>query len=283
MPVLSSPGQRDIFIPFPARRMDLQLREDQDRKLLKRVDYVHLSLVPWLLGRPGELPVRRGGALLSPALAARLDANERKVRPGSPLAGNPWDQGHVRPHVAVDRHTGAANLFTAGYTLYANDGDIRTGMMIGIVPRTPDAVELLSGCLDVLAETGIGGKRSSGSGGFSWEWADSPLPISLEPADGPTLSLLWPRPEECDQAPLQAPVDRGYRLVERFGWVHSQDWHGQLSRHVTMLGEGSFINPAILPIAGGLADVTPDPDLDGRHPVYRWGLGTFLAEKEVAG
>jgi hypothetical protein len=47
-----------------------------------------------------------------------------------------------------------------------------------------------------------------------------------------------------------------------------------------MLGEGSYLNPALRPTVGGLADVTPAETRD-RHPVYRYGIGLFLDEERL--
>lgn len=282
MPLLRVDGRVEALVPYPVRRPSVTIEDPQDRKLFKRLAFVQKSLVPWLRQGAGDRPQRRGNTLLSAELAARLDSEAagHSVLPSASTAA--WDAAHLRPHVAVDRHTGASNLFSAGYTIYASTSSLRTGMLVGVIPRAPDAIELISGCLDVLSHTGLGGKRSTGAGGFTWEWSEAPVPVSLDPADGPSLSMIWPRPDECDLRPLKAPPDCGYRLVERMGWVSSPDWHGQLGRPVTMLGEGSFVNPDLRPVVGGLADVTPDPALVDRHPVYRWGLGTFLAEAEVS-
>lgn len=122
--------------------------------------------------------------------------------------------------------------------------------------------------LRLLADTGLSGMRTQGSGQFQWEAQRVPdaLVQHLE-AGGPQvlLGLTRPTPEEA-QVIDQHPVSR-YTLLRRDGYLDSTALQRQ---DVWMLGEGSLVPE---PLNGVVTDVRP-PGYP--HPVWRSGLAVSL-------
>lgn len=265
------------LVPRPQRRPafdeDSYSREDWDPKALKRAEYVELPLLSlWRAGLPERPPAALGEALVTADLAENLSARTRRNNNGSgPLAI--WSTV-ARPGVTLDRRTSASQVYSFAATSYG------CALAVYVLAESEDVLARLDRWLDVLGRTGIGGRRSRGLGAFSWERIASPLPLSAAPK-GLTLSLVWPRRDELEAGALSPPHGFGYRLVDRRGWIASLPWSTERTRTVAMLGEGSYVNPSLRPVVGGLADVTP-MDPRGRHPVFRYGLGLFLDEERLS-
>lgn len=288
LPALVESGSSlHVLVPVPSRRPGFAAEMVEDRKLLGRVQYLHLALLPWFAGAAPASYTRRGRALLPTQLAERVQQALHTAAPrgGDALGGRQpaiatplWDEAS-RPRVTVDRLSGAASLFTSSSIRFARFPveTFEAGMAVCVLVRDETTLVWLDACFEVLSETGIGGERSTGSGQFAWRRVECPLPLSPSPR-GPLLSLCWPRRDELAVGALRLAEGSGYRLVERMGWIASPAWSGYRSRAVTMLAEGSFMAPHLTPPLGGLADVTPDPSDATRHPVYRYGYGCFLAE-----
>ena len=267
--------ERAALIPRPQRRPafneDDAEREDWDPKALKRAEYIELPLLSmWRSGLPETPPVALDQALVTARLAGRLAERAREAKEDQRPAI--W-RTVARPGVALDRRTSASQVYRYAATSYG------CALAVYALADSEETLARVERWFDVLARTGFGGRRSRGLGAFTWERIDSPLPLSAEPK-GLALSLVWPRPDELKAAALSPPDGFGYRLVERRGWIASPRWSTERTRTVAMLGEGSYLNPALPPVVGGLADVTP-PAPRGRHPVFRYGLGLFLDEERL--
>lgn len=276
LPTIRLDGVKVACVPVPVRRPGFAPETLPDRKMIRRARFLDISLLGWFDGnRPAQAghPVRVG-PLIASADHARLlvDASSEA---GSFSA--PWVESTSRPRVTVDRASGAAALFNAGYAYFAHGDRVRVGMLLGVLVRDRDVVPSLDQAMHLLAETGIGGERSTGSGGFDLEVAACPMPLTEDPR-GMLLSLCCPTAADLEAGALDPPPGSGYRLVERSGWISSPDWHGYRSRTVTMLAEGSHVGRSLSGPIGGLVDVTPDPGEPSRHPVYRFGFACFLDE-----
>ncbi|PFG73554.1 type III-A CRISPR-associated RAMP protein Csm4 [Tepidiforma thermophila] len=265
LPVRWTDGKlAEVFFPLPVRR---PVRQFEDRKFLRPVSFIDRGAYRWLFreGAPSGTP-RRAGELLGFGLETRQEEASWAVQ--------------SRPRVTVDRLSGASALYESAATHFSlnGDGNRRAGQFVpGVVAWVADeaALEGLTTCLRLLGEAGIGGERSSGLGRFELLGPEAcDLPVTPDPAAGPTLSLCWPTQADLAAGALQLDPDRGYRVVERGGWISSEEWSGWRSKRVGMLAEGSYLGGK--GPGGGLADVTPEA---GRgHPVYRYGLGLFLDE-----
>lgn len=268
--------ERAPLIPRPQRRPafdeDDARREDWDPKALKRAEYVELPLLSmWRSGLPERSPVALDGALVTAELAGRLRERSSRRNEGDRRPAI-WRTA-ARPGVTLDRRTSASQVYSYAATSYG------CALAVYALADSEATLARLDRWFDVLARTGVGGRRSRGLGAFAWERSPSPLPLSSAPK-GLALSLVWPRPDELEADALSPPDGFGYRLVDRRGWIASLPWSTERTRTVAMLGEGSYVNPSLPPVVGGLADVTP-ADRRGRHPVYRYGLGLFLDEERL--
>jgi len=254
------------LVPRPQRRPafdeDAADKRGWDAKVLKRTQFVDVeTLSIWRASLPARTPVALGEALVSPALAERLKNQHALWRTAA------------RPGVAIDRRTSASQVYSVAATSYA------CSLAVYALAESEQELERLEQLFNVLARTGIGGRRSRGFGAFAWQRISSPLPLSAVPK-GLALSLVWPRRDELDAGALSPPSGFGYRIVERGGWITSPPWSRERSRTVAMLGEGSYVNTQLAAPVGGLVDVTP-AERRGRHPVYRYGLGLFLDEERL--
>ncbi len=293
LPVLEGTRVRELFFPIPQRKPAAVL---DDRKLLKRAKFIdrpaYSALFTTVTGQSSS--IRSVGELLtsshflirgvqvgaSDAVPVRgIDAG----RGGGAQADLAWAVGS-RARVTVDRVSGASALYTSsaahfsrGTTGSPADEADRVRLLPGLIVLVDDEDVLGETimCLEFLGEAGIGGERSSGLGRFSvLEPVESPLPVSGAPGAGPLLSLCWPCEADRVAGALDLPTDRGYRVVERSGWIASPEWSGWRSRRIAMLSEGSYLGgngPG-----GGMVDVTPAQGQG--HPVYRYGYGLFVEE-----
>lgn len=267
LPVLESGNRLDVLVPLPVRRPGRI--ELSDRKFLKRVRYIDREVLKSLFWGGAASPVIHGEVALAAAPVRGGRGEPGEDRPGF------WSV-QSRPRVTVDRVSGASALFESSATFWAPAaGTERVVPGLIVAAGEEDELRRVVACLDVLGEAGIGGERSAGLGRFTvLEPVPSPLPVSRSPAAGMTLALVWPTGRDLDAGALELPADRGYRIVERSGWVSSPDWHGWRSRGVAMLAEGSYVGGR--GPGGGMAEVTPASGVG--HPVYRYGYGLFLEE-----
>lgn len=254
------------FVPRPQRRLpteyDVTSADGWDPKVLKRTEYIDLALLRlWSSGFPGAHPTALGEVLVSGEHAALFEKSRTIWKTSS------------RPGVVLDRRTSASQVYSTLSTWYA------CSLAVYVLAESEADLEHLERLLVVLGRTGIGGRRSRGLGAFACRRIPSPLPLTAEPK-GLVLSLVWPRTEELASGILSPPEGRGYRVLERRAWVSSPPWSTERARTVAMIGEGSYLNPRLVPCVGGMVDTTPHEPA-GRHPVLRYGLGLFLDEDRL--
>ncbi len=190
------------------------------------------------------------------------------------------DEGHFRlwkrqvvPHVAIDRLNNAPNLFHTGRVTFAPGA----GLWFAVRGR----VEWVREALPDLADSGLGGLRSTGHGAF--DWMEAQTPDLAEPATGWGLCLSRYAPADAAEmlAALQAP-ESAYRFTTVGGWCEDDEGHPWRRRSVRLLAEG-----ALLPAGtrGQLVDVRPlKPEdwLGPQRPVYRSGLAFLVAAGQLA-
>lgn len=280
LPVMRLGEETIQLVPMPNRRPQFDPERLSDRKLLRRSPFIDYRLLDWLGGGSAAEPARLGQALVPESVATNLEkALALSAQRGRQLsAAPPWAEGSDRPRVTVDRLSGASNLFSAGYTFFADRPAIRAGMSLGFIVRDESAWPAVESSLALLGETGIGGERSLGNGGFDLEPSVGGLPLAESPA-GMCLAPCAPSAAQLAAGVLQPSAEgAGYKLAERSGWIGSDDWHGYRGKTVSMVAEGSYLNAAIPGPIGFLADVTPEAEPGERHRVYRYGFGCFLDE-----
>lgn len=133
---------------------------------------------------------------------------------------------------------------------------------------TEQRMRLLA-ALRLLADTGLGGMRTQGSGQFDFEVqaVSKELNDRLERADGPHILLGLTRPTPAEAQAIEASQDSRYGLIRRDGFLDGTGWQRQ---DIWMLTEGSLVPE---PLAGTLTDVAPP---NHPHSVWRSGLAVSL-------
>lgn len=273
------------FIPRPQRLRPAAGVSQSDTsatvraKQLKRAAYVELSLLDWYKG--SEVTFSAWGPLL--------------VSQEVPPPGSPWATATV-PGVTIDRSSGASSLYHQAMVTY-NPGKVlaavkprqrhspkvpSVGWAIHLLARDEGVLTQLQRWFELLALTGIGGRRSRGAGTFEFEFVrPAILPVAAEPR-GLSLSWVAPTPNQISLGPFHDDETLGYRVVQRPAWVSSPWRASQRTKLPLMVAEGSYFNPRLPRPVGSLVEVSPFGDRNP-HPVYRWGFGLFLDESGGAG
>lgn len=131
---------------------------------------------------------------------------------------------------------------------------------------------LFDNLMDSLTHSGIGGKRSSGYGRFTYEkevpneWLISKL--NTKGDQNMLLNTALPKESELDEAVREAT----YTLVKRSGFVASSSYSDSWQRKhdLFMFSSGSCFKNTF---DGDIYDVSTKA---GSHPVYRYGKPMFL-------
>ena len=169
-------------------------------------------------------------------------------------------QSYEVPRVALDRKTGASNIYHFTEIRYSRG----CGLFFLIELIAPDYEKKLKACINLLSHEGIGGDRTSGKGLFKKPCFKEGFIIKVpqESKCFVTLSLYFPKRDE-----IKSVEEGHYELVKRGGWIYSVNSRTLRRKSVRMLEEGSvfpdFNNK------GELVDVTPQILKD--HRVYRYG------------
>ena len=209
----------------------------------------------------------QGGALWLTEAEAKALPGGMKDLPGSALPLQKIYVSQTAPRVTVDRVSSASNLFQSERVLF-NEG---CGLWFGVVGQ----IDNLSYLLTALGESGLGGERTTGYGGFTFHNQDKPLDLPDPQGRACLLSRWHPAPEETA---LLQDEDSAYRLEAVGGWLRTPDpAAAQRRKRVWMVAEGSLIagNPQ-----GDAPNVKPAYNADTGetipHPVYRPGFAVAI-------
>jgi CRISPR-associated protein Csm4 len=168
------------------------------------------------------------------------------------------------PHVAVDRVSSASNLFFAGRLQFAPE----CGLYFWVDFTDAEYRSHLEAALAFLQDEGIGGRRSTGHGQFTFAAEEHAFPV-IEGADAwVTLSLYHPRREEVEQGVLR---NARYRRIYRHGWIYSPDGRNLRRKGLWMLSEGAVLPREVL---GTMEDLRPE--IGFAHPVWRYGYALTM-------
>lgn len=274
-------------------------------KELKKVRYLSEGLFrrmlegeqmdDWLFPEEEQEPIRgvalQGGMFWLAVdeiqgLPEQMRVNPRTQQPIRPrsLRYHSVLKAHQVPRVTLDRITSASNIFHAGRVVFSRG----CGLWFGVHWRRSDPAlqDIVHQALAVLADDGLGGERTVGYGGFSWEKAEKPL-ILPGPTDGGLLWLLsryHPREAELPAALTESP---GYALTAVAGWLRTWQGAAQRRQRLWLVAEGSVVRAVGPGPWGDLTDVRPryqNPEGDVPHPVWRYGfaLGAAVAPDKSA-
>ena len=194
----------------------------------------------------------------------------------------------VRSSVAVDRVSGNIAVHSAACLEFREGAGMWFAAEFAGLEAQAGWRDRLLAALRLLADSGIGGKRSSGWGCFQVQeirdglfpdlllsrCAAAPPPPEDESVPSPPetaywlLSLLSPAPDD------EIDWERGdYSVLNRSGRVESPAGWGELKRSSRMIAEGSVLCAAA-GVRGRALNVAPD---GYAHPVYCAGYGFALA------
>jgi len=180
-----------------------------------------------------------------------------------------WSQEQA-PHVSIDRHSHASEIFHVGQVRFAHG----CGLWL-MIQGEEEWLNLTETALVLLSDVGIGGRRSRGSGAFRFhrlpsEAADLPsVTQKMSGGHEVLLSRLAPTTEQMER--LRDPGS-SYSLVTVGGWSSSSGGTALVRQRVNMVAEGSIIRREPNP-AGQLVDVKPNKAPPVPHPIYRYGFG----------
>lgn len=139
------------------------------------------------------------------------------------------------------------------------------GLYILVRAAGEEERRLMADLLTSLSFVGIGGRRSSGLGKFTWREASVPQAIVTRLAAGGSLHMTLSNALPADGALSAALTGASYKLVRRGGFVASAAYaREQLrKRDLYVFAAGSCFKTRF---AGQVADVSTGA---GSHPVYR--------------
>ncbi len=181
-----------------------------------------------------------------------MDAEDRI----SPL----WKQWDT-PRVTVDRVSGASHLYHIGRVTTAE----HVGFWFAL--RGDAAlVAAVQRALALLADSGLGGLRSTGHGAFTWDATQDELPTHGQSAYAVTLSRYAPRDAAEVKQALQCP-QTAYSLVNVGGWCVDDAQHAWRRKSVRLISEGGVIGNSA---CGRLVDVTPERPRDWQEAATPW-------------
>jgi CRISPR-associated protein Csm4 len=180
-------------------------------------------------------------------------------------------------HVAIDRGTAAGEQFRSNRTIFAEGCGLAALALVSDEWR-PD----VEAALRALADSGIGGERTSGHGQFSLEINSFELPDVRDPAAYLTLSHYLPTASELAGGVLESPAN--YQLVDRRGLFTTAGGRGLHRRPVRMVSAGSVLSPVKQgersgPPKGQLVDVGPESYRDHRVIRAGWSLPVGIAAR----
>jgi CRISPR-associated protein Csm4 len=261
------------------------------QKALKQVEYVSAAALALICqgqtldrdraereliqgGRVWVLPAERNrivDAVLPDEPDAELRRRERERINRDPSSLRIWwgaDEPPA-PHVAIDRVNSASAVYFTGRLRFAAG----CGLYCQAVFADESYRPWLEAALAVLADEGLGGKRSIGHGQFELRRERTTLPAAAEPNAWMALSLYHPGPEELAAGVLD---QAWYRRVLRRGWIFSPEGRNQRRRGLWMLAEGSLFRS---PVRGTIEDLRPiyaGQEAGLSHPVWRYGYALTL-------
>jgi CRISPR-associated protein Csm4 len=284
-----------VLLPRPA--LDIPLGEEHRREIgkgFKKVRYLSPALFAAVCQGDAipEMPliVQQGKVWLTQQEAVRLPApwakraKETVAQWQARLTATPiWKIDPV-PHVTIDRLHNASNFYEVGRVWFTPG----CGLALLVAYHDPNIRRMFELLLELVGESGIGGKRSSGYGACRFECqSDVTLLETLTARTTAPRSVLLSRylPHR-DEMDALVSVGAAYTLVNVGGWLLSPGAMSQQRQQITLVQEGSILVAQQQPVIGAIADVRPDyragkstyphpkygRDVGTPHPVYRSGL-----------
>lgn len=263
-----------LLLPRPLLETMPKLpREEAGGKQLKRVRWVSVSvfqqlaagLSPQKLGELWKAGCRiQAGAVWVSSEERNLLAERLGEQDGGDLLL--WSAQRV-PRVTVDRRSNASAIYHEGRTHFA------AGCGLWCMARgNTDWIERLEDGLAQLAESGLGGRRSRGTGQFRLERLAGLPDLAPTVGNFSHAMLLGRLSPTVEQLPLLQQDGAAYQIVNVSGFNGTPGERPLLRRQVRLLAEGSVIGLGTTP-PGQLVNVTPLNAPNVGHEIYRYGCG----------
>lgn len=255
------------FLPRP--KIDIYFSNDTYRsyKEFKKIEYVSINLfkrfsASWNREKDAVIIVPEDVRIVSKKFALL-----KEELAGISIEVNEWEflsfmTHHVQPGVEVNRlNSKSENYFTREDIVIryqeTKNYVIKPFFYFYVNGEIPDYVRA---AIQILADEGVGGRRSSGRGFFqNVELVDSPHHF---PDDGPmlmTLSTYFPKRDEVDTL-------YSYELEKRNGYIYSRYGTSLRKKSILTIREGSLLKDEV---EGQILDIKPVRFPD--HPVYFYG------------
>ena len=272
---------------FPAPVFEPPLSGELRRELgkkLKRLSHVSEGILTgWLKGNDLENELEHKGVsnFIQSGRAWVTTGERSQIATAIGLPAEEPDalliwREQVAPHVTVGRINNTPNLHHSGRVTFSKG----CGLWLGL--RGPDEwSERVERALRVMADSGMGGLRSTGHGAFKFQPWPSKNTFAAPEEDGYGFLLSRTAPAATQ---MQSLIDAGtsYRLATIGGWCGNEEGMPRKRRRVRLLAEGSVVRWTSNPF-GQLVDVNPVSAGDTlAHPVYRNGFGLAIRVEKAA-
>ena len=235
---------------FPKPLIDLEVDADDDRKELKKINYLSEKRFHQIVD--GE-PITFDSAHL-------INDGQLWIHDDDKRPHTVW-KTDKRPRVTLDRQSSSSEIWHLKVVKFEEG----CGLWFGAKFDTEEIQTQVETILRVLGDTGVGGERSAGYGAFDLHSKPAEPQPESESDRFITLSPICPRDTNQLSALIQGDAI-GYTLEERSGWIGSSEGSGLRRQQVWVFGEGSVLNGNGARV-GRLVDLKPDlcP-----HPVWRY-------------
>lgn len=249
-------------------------------KAYRKREYLPLKI--WQRWYQGEGFTEGDRVELEVTANSRLGGGQGELHEARTFEYGKTYQKQTLPKVAIDRLTQATNFYHTGLVTF-EQAPHHSGLyfLLNFSQENPELENRLYAALQLLAETGIGGERSSGAGLFQVDcWSDLPPDwqqvVSFQGGNYYCLISLFWQGSFASELRHELENHSYYEVRERGGWIGSPFSGQQLRRQNVKM----FIEGSVFPFVpdGELADVTPARFKS--HQVYRNGIGLSLPIKE---
>lgn len=242
------PFNGDIyFLPKPMLHVKSENQDLSDKKLFKKLRYIPVEMYrEFINGKYTSTDVQR--------IIENLDIGKSQTITKVALESmEAKEQGNSQPYnIGVHRFSDEAGLY---FVAKGNEA-------------TLDKLKIV---LDSLQYSGIGGKRNSGYGTFTFEVLNDEKMNAIFAQQGVNKILLSTAMARSDENLENILVNASYLLKKRSGFAQSSSYSTQLSKKKDFysFSSGSVFSKIF---EGYIADVSNQ----GNHPVYRYAKAFWL-------
>ena len=249
-------------------------------KSIKKIQYVSESIFKQLIAGQSLALEIQNATQLQDGYVLCAPSEKDKLPLGLLTSGKLWELDQ-RSRVTLDRLNQSSNLYHTGAVHFAPD----CGLWFGLKWNNPDPdlKKIVHNLIQLLADAGLGGERSSGFGQAKITRGEElSLPEMEAGSAWVTLSRYIPAANEL---PALLYDHSNYQLDRVTGWAESISAPAERRRTAQMLAEGSVFGPLQHPDPGEIVDVRPvyKGTTTFPHPIYRSGLALAVAVKAIGG